>query len=74
MALCVGRTAAMAIGMLGILKAGGVYVPIDPSYPKDRVDDMLDEAGVVLLLGEEDVDGAELRQESSERLETLNGA
>ena len=72
-ALCVGRTAAMAIGMLGILKAGGVYVPIDPSYPKDRVDDILGEAGVVLLLGEEDVDGGELRQESSVRLETATG-
>ena len=57
-ALCVDRTAAMAIGMLGILKAGGVYVPIDPSYPKDRVDNMLSEAGVVLLLGEDDVDEA----------------
>ena len=31
----------MAIGMLGILKAGGVYVPIDPSYPKDRADAMM---------------------------------
>ncbi len=67
--LCVGRTAAMAIGMLGILKAGGVYVPIDPSYPKDRADHMLGEAGVVLLLGEDDVDGADVRLESSERLE-----
>ncbi|WP_319454755.1 amino acid adenylation domain-containing protein [Mycobacterium sp. RTGN6] len=70
-ALCVGRTVAMAIGMLGILKAGGVYVPIDPSYPKDRVDDMLAEAGVVLLLGEDDVDGGEVRQESAERLEPV---
>ena len=68
--LCVGRTASMAIGMLGILKAGCVYVPIDPSYPADRVDDMLDEAGVVLLLGEDDLDAAELSEESSERLET----
>ena len=69
--LCVGRTVAMAIGMLGILKAGGVYVPIDPAYPKDRVDGMLADAGVVLLLGEDDVDGAEVRQEVSERLETV---
>ncbi|MFY9921361.1 MAG: amino acid adenylation domain-containing protein [Mycobacterium sp.] len=72
-ALCVDRTAAMVIGMLGILKAGGVYVPIDPSYPKCRVDDMLAEAGVVLTLGEGDVDGGELHQESSERLETATG-
>ncbi len=69
--LCVGRTAAMAIGMLGILKAGGVYVPIDPSYPKDRVEDMLNDAGVVLLIGEDDVDGADARQESADRLETV---
>jgi amino acid adenylation domain-containing protein len=66
--LRVDRTAAMTIGMLGILKAGGVYVPIDPSYPKDRVHDMLSEAGVMLLLGEDDVDGGELHQESSQRL------
>ena len=68
--VCVGRTAAMAISMLGVLKAGCVYVPIDPAYPKDRVDGMLADAGVVLLLGEDDVDGGEVRQESSERLET----
>ena len=61
----------MAIGMLGILKAGGVYVPIDPSYPQDRVQHMLDDAGVVLLLGEDDVDGADVQGESAERLEIV---
>jgi amino acid adenylation domain-containing protein len=72
--LCVGRTAAMAIGMLGILKAGGVYVPIDPSYPQGRVQHVLDDAGVVLLLGEDDVDGADVRRESAVRLETIRGS
>ena len=54
----------MAIGMLAILKAGGVYVPIDPSYPKDRIDIMLNDAGVALVLGENEVDGPEVRRES----------
>ena len=69
--LCVGRTCAMAIGMLGILKAGGVYVPIDPSYPADRIEHMLGEAGVALLLKDDDVDDADVRQHSAERLETV---
>lgn len=35
-ALMVGRTPLMLVGLLGILKAGGAYVPIDPAYPADR--------------------------------------
>src|SRR5215510_12466227 len=33
-AICVERSADIVIGLLGILKAGGVYVPLDPEYPK----------------------------------------
>ena len=68
--LCVGRTCAMAVGMLGILKAGGVYVPIDPSYPKDRIEYILGDAGTVLLLDEDDVEDADIWPQSAERLET----
>lgn len=70
--LSVGRTASMTIGMLGILKAGGVYVPIDPSYPGDRVAGMLLDADVTLLLGDEDVESVEVLQQSDERLETVS--
>jgi len=35
-ALCVDRSLDMAVGLLGCLKAGATYVPIDPSYPADR--------------------------------------
>ena len=42
-ALCMDRSVEMIIGMLGILKAGGVYVPIDPGYPRERVDFMVKE-------------------------------
>lgn len=36
--ICTGRTAKMIASILGILKAGGVYVPIDPEYPQKRLE------------------------------------
>ncbi|NLD48424.1 MAG: AMP-binding protein, partial [Clostridiaceae bacterium] len=40
----------MIVGVLGILKAGSAYLPIDPSYPEDRIDYMLkdSEAGILI--------------------------
>jgi len=49
-AIMVDRSVDMIIGILGILKAGGAYLPIDPSYPKDRVEFMLCDSGSNLLL------------------------
>jgi non-ribosomal peptide synthetase component F len=37
-------------GMLGILKAGGAYLPLDPAMPKERLALMLQDAGVAVLL------------------------
>ena len=48
--LCVERSAAMVIGLLGILKAGGAYLPLDPSYPSERLAYMLGDAKALLLL------------------------
>ncbi|MCP4400862.1 MAG: amino acid adenylation domain-containing protein [bacterium] len=48
--LCVERSCEMLIGLLGILKAGGAYMPVDPSYPQERVAFMLADAGVSILL------------------------
>jgi amino acid adenylation domain-containing protein len=42
--VCVERSAEMIVAMLGILKAGGGYVPLDPNYPKDRVAFMLEDS------------------------------
>ena len=48
--LYVPRSLDMIIGMLGILKAGGAYLPLDPTYPRDRLAFMLADAQPLLLL------------------------
>lgn len=40
----------LLVTMLGIWKAGGVYVPVDPSLPRDVAEGMLTDAGTVLLV------------------------
>ncbi|MEH2045160.1 AMP-binding protein [Nostoc sp.] len=48
--LCVERSFDMVIGMLSILKAGGAYVPLDPSYPSERLNFMLEDTNISVLL------------------------
>src|SRR5262249_7170078 len=47
--LCVERSLEMVLGLVGILKAGGVYVPLDPTYPAERVGFILAGAQVSVL-------------------------
>ncbi|WP_414157498.1 amino acid adenylation domain-containing protein [Pseudomonas sp. BNK-15] len=49
--LCSERGLAMVVGLLAILKAGAGYVPLDPQYPRQRLQDMLDDSAVRLVLG-----------------------
>jgi amino acid adenylation domain-containing protein len=51
-AICAGRSAKMLAGLLGIWKAGAAYVPLDPSYPKDRLQFILEDSGATLVLTE----------------------
>lgn len=51
--ICVERSLEMVVGMLGILKAGGAYLPIDPNYPQERLEFMLNDADVSVLLTQE---------------------
>ncbi len=48
--ICLERSLEMVVGLLGILKAGAAYVPLDPAYPRDRIAFMLEDAEVPLLL------------------------
>ncbi|MBP9714673.1 MAG: amino acid adenylation domain-containing protein, partial [Sterolibacterium sp.] len=49
-ALCVERGIDMIVGLLGILKAGAAYVPLDPDYPAERIARMLADAQPSLVL------------------------
>ena len=51
--LCVSRSLEMIIGILAILKAGGAYVPMDPDYPKERLDFMIEDGELELVLTEQ---------------------
>lgn len=52
-ALCAERGFDMVAALLAILKAGACYVPLDPSYPAERLRQVLDEAGATLVLGDD---------------------
>jgi len=51
--ICMDRNAAMVVGLLAILKAGGAYLPLDGSYPRARLDYMLSDSRVSVILAEE---------------------
>jgi amino acid adenylation domain-containing protein len=52
-ALCIERSLDMAVGILGIMKAGSAYMPLDPAYPRERLSYLLDDAGAAILLTQE---------------------
>ncbi|HYR08117.1 MAG TPA: amino acid adenylation domain-containing protein, partial [Longimicrobium sp.] len=51
--ICLERSLEMVISLLAVLKAGGAYVPLDPGYPAERLDFMLGDAGVSVLVTQE---------------------
>ena len=54
--ICVERSVEMVIEILATLKAGGAYIPLDPSYPKERLSYVLDDARPLVLLAHEAVE------------------
>lgn len=48
--LALDRTPEMIISLLAILKSGAAYVPLDPEYPKDRIEFMLEDSGAKILI------------------------
>ncbi|HEX2091425.1 MAG TPA: amino acid adenylation domain-containing protein [Longimicrobiaceae bacterium] len=51
--VCLERSPEMLVALLGILRAGGAFVPLDPSYPEDRLAYLVEDAAVPVLLTQE---------------------
>lgn len=49
-ALCIERSTEMLVALLGVLKAGGAYLPLDPMFPRERLAFMLQDAQPLVLL------------------------
>jgi amino acid adenylation domain-containing protein len=48
--VCIERSLEMVIALLGVLKAGGAYIPLDPSYPSDRIAFMIEDSLLPIVL------------------------
>jgi len=63
--ICMDRGLEMVTGLLGVLKAGACYVPLDPAYPSERLNLMLEDAQTPVLLTQshlaDRIDGAHSR-------------
>ncbi|MDQ1350663.1 MAG: hypothetical protein QG657_965 [Acidobacteriota bacterium] len=49
------RSVEMIVGIMGILKSGGAYLPIEPEYPQDRIDYMLKDSGASILIKKSEI-------------------
>lgn len=58
--ICCGRSTAAYISVLAVLRAGAAYVPLDPSYPVDRLRIMIEDSApaAILVLALYEVRGA----------------
>jgi len=56
-AICVERSLEMLVGTLAVLKAGAAYVPLDPTYPPERLHFMLQDVNAPMLLTQQHLAG-----------------
>ncbi|HEY2737832.1 MAG TPA: amino acid adenylation domain-containing protein, partial [Thermoanaerobaculia bacterium] len=69
--LCFERCGALLVAMLGILKAGAAYLPLDPDYPRERLAWMIEDSGAPLVLTRESLDA---QWEEIEEIDEIAGA
>ena len=69
--LVLDRSAEMMVGLLGIMKSGGAYVPIDPGYPESRVRYALEDAGAKVVVTQRRHEG--MVSEEQRRIVSLDG-
>ena len=68
--VCMDRSIDMIAGVIGILKAGAAYVPIDPDYPEERISYILKDTGANVLLSSKEVRSKIPETENLEIIET----
>ncbi|WP_141588881.1 non-ribosomal peptide synthetase/type I polyketide synthase [Myxococcus sp. AB056] len=69
--LCVERSVELVVGLLGVLKAGGAFVPLDPTYPTARLTHMMRDAGLSVVVTMDDI--ADVLPAGGELLVALDG-
>src|SRR5579875_3248792 len=70
------RSVELVVALLGVLKAGAAYVPVDPGYPEERKRFMLADAGVRVVLTQERLEkklALEAGQPGSRELLSVDG-
>lgn len=55
--ICMDRSISLITGILGILKAGAAYVPLDPRYPASRIHYMLEDTQAVMVIADNNTAG-----------------
>ncbi|HLP48669.1 MAG TPA: condensation domain-containing protein, partial [Candidatus Kapabacteria bacterium] len=63
-----GRSIEMIVGILGILKSGGAYLPIDPEYPQERIYYMLADSGAQLLVTNNDKEDEKVKKWEGDKI------
>jgi amino acid adenylation domain-containing protein len=72
--ICLQRSPEMMVGILGVLKAGGCYVPLDPGYPVTRLEYLLADSGARLVVTSAAVAGEWMKEATQVCLEDVNSA
>src|SRR6185437_13074949 len=71
--ICMERGLEMVVGLLGILKAGAAYLPLDPAMPAERLAFVIEDAAPILVLTQEQhrslIDGAKVVTVDGDRAE-----
>ncbi|MET4141838.1 amino acid adenylation domain-containing protein [Pedobacter sp. UYP1] len=71
--ICITRSVEMMIGILGILKSGGAYVPIDSEYPQERINYILSDTHAAIVVSNEANKSLLLAQHADIRIISLDG-
>ena len=73
--VCLHRSADLVATLLAVMRAGGTYVPMDPSFPSDRLAYMLDDSGARVVVTEPETAGViSVGDRSVLRVETVDSA